>query len=403
MKIVNVIRRIAFNEWGGTETAVWNTSKILAAQGNCVEIFATEALCKTQSECVDGLHIKRFPYFYPNFGLSQEAIGKLDKKGGNPFSFKLYNAIIESGCNVVHSHAMGRLAMLSQKAAAKQSVPSVLSLHGGQYSVPHSEFEQMASPLRGTLGFGRFIEYFLRLRGNPLERADGIVCVGENELEEVRRRLPLKPSVFIPNGVDYERFQRTPDADFKTAYNIPAERKLVICVSRIDPQKNQAILPSIAAKLLAANENVHFAVIGFVTNQSYLKKLLAEVRSNGVENRFTIVRGLAPDSEMLVSAYKQADFFILPSIHEPFGIVALEAWSAGVPVIAANVGGLARLVKDGQTGYLFEPVNPQTAVEAYMRAKENSQISELAKKLAREKYSWQSATQKLKDFYNSLI
>ena len=106
---------------------------------------------------------------------------------------------------------------------------------------------------------------------------------------------------------------------------------------------------------------------------------------------------------MLVSAYKSADVFALASIHEPFGIVVLEAWAAGVPVIAANVGGLGRLVRDGESGFLFNPHDPKQMAEAYANAvKFSSTIKSAAAKRCRENYSWESVAKRTLLFYNGL-
>ena len=73
MKIANVIRRFVFEEWGGTESAVWNLSKKFSQEGEATEILATSALCKCAYEERDNLQIKRFDYFYSHLFL--------DKKG----------------------------------------------------------------------------------------------------------------------------------------------------------------------------------------------------------------------------------------------------------------------------------------------------------------------------------
>ncbi|MBR5691999.1 MAG: glycosyltransferase family 1 protein, partial [Verrucomicrobia bacterium] len=63
MRIANVMRRIAFDEWGGTETAVWNSSLKLKEAGHSVEILATTALCGLGQEEREGLPVRRFDYF----------------------------------------------------------------------------------------------------------------------------------------------------------------------------------------------------------------------------------------------------------------------------------------------------------------------------------------------------
>ena len=175
-------------------------------------------------------------------------------------------------------------------------------------------------------------------------------------------------------------------------------------MSRIDYQKNQLALVRLVKDLAARGERVHCAIVGFVTSRPYYEMLKAAVKTEGLEADFTFVEGLPPDSEMLVSAYRSADLFALPSVHEPFGIVALEAWSAGVPLIAARVGGLKTLVEDGKTGYLFDPQSPEEMLAAYRSAMQNaSAISAVGAVQAREKYSWNAVAKQLFDFYKTVL
>ena len=63
---------------------------------------------------------------------------------------------------------------------------------------------------------------------------------------------------------------------------------------------------------------------------------------------------LPTGSQALLDAYRGSDTVLIPSHYEPLGIVALEAWASGVPVLARRVGGLGHLVSDGVNGLHFE-------------------------------------------------
>ena len=95
--------------------------------------------------------------------------------------------------------------------------------------------------------------------------------------------------------------------------------------------------------------------------------------------------------------------FILPSQHEPFGIVVLEAWSAGIPVIGSNVGGLSFLIKDGINGLQFEQGNDEALLATYDKLFETNGLKDALVKQAYEDvegYSWESVAQSLLGIYN---
>lgn len=81
MKIANVVRRFNFGEWGGTETAVWNACKVLRANGNSPSIVSTVATGGKAEENVEGIPIRRFPYFYPHLFFGTQPKGGSRQKG----------------------------------------------------------------------------------------------------------------------------------------------------------------------------------------------------------------------------------------------------------------------------------------------------------------------------------
>ena len=86
MKITHIVRRFTFSEWGGTESVVWHIALQQKARGLTPEILCTAALDKTGTETVEGITIRRFPYFYPYFPMPAKDKLALDKKGGNPLT-----------------------------------------------------------------------------------------------------------------------------------------------------------------------------------------------------------------------------------------------------------------------------------------------------------------------------
>lgn len=353
MKIAHVIRRLSFNDWGGTEQVVWNIAKAQARAGHDVRIFATTALCATEREKVDGIDILRFRSVYPWWPMPKRLVAELDRKGGNPFVPGLGRSLSEWKPDVIHCHAMARIAELCLRTAHNTTIPPnhhttipkcVISLHGGGANIPTEESKSLKAPTCGRIPWGKFIDIAMGWTRRVPEDFDGIVCVGEDEYERYRAKHPHV--MFLPNGVDTWLFsnlgRETRDARRKRPSGLEsrdARPKTILCVARIDRQKNQMML----VEWLAQHPEARVRLVGPVTQPDYLAEIERRAAELGVADRVSFSGALKPGSEELVSEYARADVFVLPSRHEPFGIVVLEAWAAGVPVVASDVGGLGRL------------------------------------------------------------
>lgn len=400
IKIAHVVRRFTFDEWGGTETVVWNTIKNQKRLGFQPEILATSALSTAGKEIRQGIPIRRFPYFYPYFPMGNADMEALDKKGGNPWSFQLFNALEYGGYDIVHIHSGGRLAVICENIARRIKIPSVLTLHGGAVDVPKSELREMLRPVRWKLHYGKIIDLLQGERKDMIGGADAVLCVNKTEELRLKSKYPNARVFYQPNGIDLSRFKGKAYVDIRKAYSIPPSRKIALCVSRIDYQKNQKLLLSI----LQNDADAHLMLIGPITSQWYFDELVAEIDAKGLRERTTIIKGLPPDSPILFSALKSADVFVLPSVHEPFGIAALEAWAAGIPLLAANVGGLKDFVEDAKTGLLFNPDSPESLVEAWRKIQDAELCGRLVANASErvKDFAWEEITKKLVSVYKEV-
>ena len=397
MKIAHIVRRFTFAEWGGTESVVWNIAKQQKAQGLTPEILCTAALDKVGTEVIEGITIRRFPYFYPYFPMPEKDRLALDKKGGNPFSPELMKALQKGNFDIFHIHAGGRLANYTLRLAKKISVPALMSLHGGSCAIPQQEMELMLKPLKHKFSYGGIVDRLCRMRKTPESQADVLLALSREEVEKLKKRYPEKQVELFPNGILHREL---PEAGvFRKKYNIPDDKKLLLCISRIDYQKNQKIL----LELLKKYDDTHLLLIGPVTAQWYLDEILTEAENADTKKRLTIIPGLPPDSIELLKALKTAYCFILPSRHEPFGIAALEALDAGLPLIASAVGGLRDFLFDGENALLFEDNNVDSLLKAYNRLDSLRKQIIAGGRVTAAEYNWQSISAKLTDIYRRLL
>ncbi len=436
MRIAHVLRRLSFDDWGGTEQVVWNIAKAQKAAGHEVRLFATTALwgglaaknaenakplCSLRSlwlgnkqyaETVDGIEIVRFKPIYPWWPMPKAIVDELDRKGGNPFVPGLGHALCEWKPDVIHCHAMARIAELCLRTAQKLTTPNsklstktVVSLHGGGANVPGEEAKSLMAPTRGRFPWGKAIDILMGWTRRVPEDFDGIVCVGEDEAEKYRGR--HKHVMYLPNGVDTRLFKdretldgRRDAATRPASGGSPQETSLrVLCVARIDRQKNQMML----VEWLARNPGATVRLVGPVTQPDYRAELEARAAQLGVSERVSFAGALKPASAELLREYASADVFVLPSRHEPFGIVVLEAWAAGLPVVASDVGGLGKLcAAHPDAAITFAPGNLDALDEALRRVGGDAALRERlssAGRAAAAEYDWRILAARLVDFY----
>ena len=396
MKIAHIVRRFTFNEWGGTESVVWNIALQQKAQGLSPEIICTAALDKVGTDVTDGITIRRFPYFYPYFPMPQKDKVALDKKGGNPLTPELLRYLRESGFDIFHIHAGGRIANYSIRVGKALQLPCIMSLHGGACAIPAKEMSLMLKPLKHKFSYGGIIDRIFKVRQAPESAADLLLALSKEEKSKLEERYPGRKVELFPNGILHRELPET--GDFRKKYNIPEDKKVILCISRIDYQKNQKIL----LELLLSHPETHLLLIGPVTAAWYYDEILERAEKLRVKERLTVIPGLDPHSRELLQALKTAYCFILPSRHEPFGIAALEALDAQVPLIAAAVGGLKDFLVDGKNALLFKDNDPASLLEAYKKIEllRDDLIAEGT--ITAQEYNWQSIAARLTDIYREM-
>jgi glycosyltransferase involved in cell wall biosynthesis len=308
--------------------------------------------------------------------------------------------------DILHAHTGKRLGGIVRTVARLRGLPYVISLHGGVVDVPGDEMQKMLKPLRGKFEWGRALGAVLGAR-RVLQDASAIICVGQNEQEAVSARYPGQRVEWIPNGVDSKRFATGDGQAFRAKHQIPQASKLVVCVGRIDYQKNQLSLLPVLSRLLGQQKDVHLALIGPVTVESYREQLIKEVSLQGLNGRVSLIPGIPGSSPELVDAYHAADIFCLPSRHEPFGIVILEAWAAGLPVVASAVGGIPTFTRDGVDIIHADPEDPRSfsdAIDSLLLDPDMARrIAENGRLKAQRDYDWSQVTRRLEALYLDLV
>jgi len=172
----------------------------------------------------------------------------------------------------------------------------------------------------------------------------------------------------IHNGIDASKFRfEWPDnerARFRACLASPDE-KIVLFVGRFVREKGIQVLLGAAGAILAREPGVRFVIVGGGRREVFERF----VRWYGIEDRVLFTGFLS--GRQLHQLYRVADVAVFPSLYEPFGIVALEAMAAGVPVVASDAGGLREVVLHGETGVTSYAGNAESLAWAVLHALED--------------------------------
>jgi glycogen(starch) synthase len=152
----------------------------------------------------------------------------------------------------------------------------------------------------------------------------------------------------IPNGIDPADFTTVDDlAALRARFAAPDER-LVLLVGRLVYEKGFHLALEALPRLIDRVGGVRFLVAGSGTAEAELER---QARKLDLEQHGTFMGWIGDD--VLHSLYRIADLTVVPSIYEPFGLVALEAMASGCPCIVADTGGLREVVPNAEVGLRF--------------------------------------------------
>ena len=376
MRVAHILRKYDPAQWGGTETAIERLTAGFAGQGVDSVVYAPrlEQSSSVGAVLADplvavGCAVRRFRAFVSVWGISKARKRQMVAVGGNVMSFELMRALWrEPGLDVIHSHALGRLGATGHVVARARHVPFVLSVHGGAYDLPVAVRAGLSRSAAGGWDWGKPFGWMLRAR-HLFDEADAILTVNEREAALIRERHPDRRVVVQPHGVPAASFARDQRAAARKAFPELCGRPVLLVVGRIDAVKNQEWLIAQTADLVRRHPGVLVVFVGACMNPEYGDTLRTRVRREGLDAKVCWAGNLPPGDPRLIGLLQVARAVVLPSVSETFGIVILEAWAAGTPVIATRTSGAMALVEEGVNGWLFGPDAPaefHAAVDALL-------------------------------------
>lgn len=265
--------------------------------------------------------------------------------------------------SLTHAHYAFPTGVLSLIGKKLFGIPYVVTVHGG-------DIDKMAAKSERIAGYTRKV----------LQGADAVITVGERLKNDVVGKFGVEEErVHVMSmGVNTEIFQPMPIAEARKHLDIPATEKLLLFVGNMIEAKGVLELVDAFDIVRKSHPEAALHFIGSGKDENFMETLAKRLLSKDV--RISHHEPL-PQKE-IAKWIAAADVFVLPSHHEGFGLVALEAMAVGTTVVGSDVGGLSFLLGN-EAGILVEPKNPDSLATGLKRALEET--PETRRRIASEK------------------
>ncbi|MBA3841360.1 MAG: glycosyltransferase family 4 protein [Actinobacteria bacterium] len=364
---------------GGVEVLTARLASHLVTRGHEVEIWTSRSAGDGLQidEHFEGLRVRRFVFHLP-----RTTIGSLLSTPAKTLNTLrgLRRAVLDFRPDVLHVLCFSGNGAYAAALSKLAGIPLVVTLQG-ETVMDDQDIYTHSTALRASLRCG-------------LRRAARVTGCTSFVLDDARHRFGLKKTdgVVIFNGVE------STQADVVSS-PIPFER-YVLAVGRVVHNKGFDLL--LAAFRSLADE---FPDVGLVLGGegSVRESLIQQTASMSLSRRVFFPGRLS--QEEVFDAMRRAEAFVLPSRVEPFGIVVLEAWRAGVPVLVTSRGGVGEFVRNGVSGLVVDPFDVQSLASS-LRQLLNS--AALRTKLSQggtaslPRFYWSRLVREYEDVYRSV-
>lgn len=286
------------------------------------------------------------------------------------------------GAELVHSH-LSTATIASRPVAAALRIPHVTTIH------------TMPGPRMQDLPHHTRLDGLTSRLSSRLVAPTATIAKGY----ATRWRVPADRMRVIGNPPAAPPARGERDTA-RAALGVGDTERLVLCVSRLEPEKGLAELVDAIPALAAAAPQVRVAVAGAGQAESSLRARIDEL---GVADRIELLGRRSDIGELLLAA----DVFCLPSRHEGLPLSVLEAMRAGLPCVVTAVGGIPDVIADERSGLLVEPCDPAALSAALARVVNDeglaARLGQAASEIVERSYAPAVVARAYADLYAELL
>ena len=234
--------------------------------------------------------------------------------------------------------------------------------------------------------------------------AAAIHFTSQDELVNASRVFPSHNGIVIPLGLNLEEYNdRGADYLLRKTYPELVDRRIVLFLGRIDFKKGLDLLIPAFADVAKSRPDIHLVVAG-PDSTGYGANLWRWIREQGIESRVLMTGMLQGDLKL--AAFREAEFFVLPSYGENFGVAVTEAMACGLPVIISDQVAIWDAVESSGAGLVVQCNVPSVAAAMSQLLDDRTLAKEMgnaARRAAEDFYSWPMIGKKLEEEYASIL
>lgn len=296
------------------------------------------------------------------------------------------------GPDVVHAHDW-LVAHAAKTLKDQTGVPLVATVHATEAG-RHQGW--LPGPVNRAI---HSVEWWLTYE------ARRVVACSAYMRDEVVRLFALPPDKVdvVPNGIDLAHWHADAAAVAALRHELaPGGAPLLLYAGRLEYEKGVQTVLQALPRLRRRHRGVRLVIAGVGTHEDELRAMARTLR---VGRAVDFLGFLTPDDLAVLAA--AADCALVPSLYEPFGMVALECAAAGTPLVVADTGGLREFVAPGVTGLRFPPGNPAALADTVTRLLGDQVLSQRlvrdARGLLARDYTWDAIADRTAGTYERAV
>ena len=227
------------------------------------------------------------------------------------------------------------------------------------------------------------------LEKTAINHADFVIAISDSIKREIvsKYSIPENKIFRIYNGVNARRFHPSNDyMELKDQLQIDS-KKIILFVGRLSPIKGPQLLIRAVPTILKEHPESIFLFLGKGPLLSHLKRISHELR---VSKYVKFLRFVSNDK--IPKYFAMADITVIPSLYEPFGLVALESLASGTPIISSMAGGLAEIHSAFSELPIIDPPTPEALAKQIITLLKNpkrmKQLGQKGRQIVKKTFPW---------------